>query len=66
MDNDIYDQLEIGIIKYNNLGRTFLTGDWNSHCSDSIDYLIFDKYIDQNFDFINSVIFLQEKAGTAL
>lgn len=32
MDNDLYDQLEIGIIKYNNLGQTFLTGDWNSRC----------------------------------
>ena len=62
MDNDIYDQLEIGIIKYNNLGRTFLTGDWNSRCSDSIDNLIFDKYIDQNFDFINSVDIFSRKS----
>ena len=29
-DIDMYDQLEAGIIKYNNLGKVFVTGDFNS------------------------------------
>lgn len=53
-DIDMYDQLETGIIKYNNLGRVFVTGDFNSRTSDSIDYLIFDKYLDHNLEFMNS------------
>ena len=52
---DIYDQLETGIIKYNNLGKVFVTGDFNSRTSDSIDYIIFDKYLDHNLDFLNPV-----------
>ena len=29
-------------------------GDFNSRTSDSIDYLIFDKYLDQDLDFFNT------------
>ena len=54
-DIDIYDQIENGIIKYNNLGKVFVTGDFNSRTSDSIDYISFDKYLDQNLQFLNSV-----------
>ena len=54
-DIDMYDQIEKGIIKYNNLGKVFVTGDFNSRSSDSIDYLIFDKYLDQDLDFFNTV-----------
>ena len=53
-DIDMYDQLEAGIIKYKNLGKVFVTGDFNSRTSDSIDYLIFDKYLDDNLQFMNS------------
>ena len=52
---DIYDQIETGIIKYNNLGKVFVTRDFNGRTSDSIDYLSFDKYLDQNLRFLNSV-----------
>ena len=54
-DIDIYDQIETGIIRYNNIGKVFVTGDLNGRTSDSIDYLIFDKYLDQNVQFLNSV-----------
>ena len=54
-DIDIYDQRETGIIKYNNLGKVFVTGDFNSRTSGSIDYLIFYKYLDQNLQCLNSV-----------
>ena len=54
-DIDIYDQIETGIIRYNNIGKVFVTGDLNGRTSDSIDYLIFDKYLDQNLQFLNSV-----------
>ena len=50
----MYDQIEMGIIKYNNFGKVFVTGDFNSRTSDSIDYLIFDKYLDQDLDFFNT------------
>ena len=54
-DIDIYDQIETGIIRYNNIGKVFVTGDLNGRTSDSIDYLIFDKNLDQNLQFLNSV-----------
>ena len=47
-DIDIYDQLETGIIKYNNLGTVFVSGDFNSRTSDSVDYMVYDKYLDHN------------------
>ena len=53
-DIDMYDQLEARIIKFNNLGKVFVTGDFNSRTSDSIDYIIFDKYLDDNLQFMNS------------
>ena len=52
-DIDMYDLLEAGIIKCNNLGKVFVTGDFNSRTSDSIDYLIFVKYLDDNLQFMN-------------
>ena len=33
-----------------------MTGDFNSSSSDSIDYLIFDKYLDQDLDFLTLLI----------
>lgn len=53
-DIDMYEQLEAGIIKYNNLGKVFVTGIFNRRTSESIDYLIFDKYLDDNLQFMNS------------
>ena len=52
-DIDIYDQLEAGIIKYNALGKVFVSGDFNSRTSDSIDYILYDKYIDHNLQFFD-------------
>ena len=52
-DIDIYDQLEAGIIKYNALGKVFVSGDFNSRTSDSIDYILYDKYIDHKLQFFD-------------
>ena len=41
-DIDIYDQLETGIIKYNNLGKVFISNDFISRMSDSVDYIVYD------------------------
>ena len=54
-DIDIYDQLEAGIIKYNALGKVFVSGDFNSRTSDSIDYILYDKYIDHNLQFFDPI-----------
>lgn len=54
-DVDLYDQLETGIIKYNNLGKVFVSGDFNSRTSDSVDYIVHDKYLDLNLQFFNPV-----------
>ena len=62
----MYDQIETGIIKYNNLGKVFVTGDFNSRTSDSIDYLIFDKYLDQDLDFLTLLISRNATAKIAL
>ena len=51
---DLYEQLETHIIKYNDLGKVFVTGDLNCRTSDELDYFIFDKYLDQNLTFMNN------------
>ena len=52
-NNDIYDQLETDIVKYNELGKVYVTGDMNCRTADALDYFIFDKYLDQQFSNIN-------------
>ena len=42
---DLFEQLELSIVKYNNLG--FVSGDLNCRTSDSSDYFDFDKYLNQ-------------------
>ena len=53
-NNDIYDQLETHMIKYNELGKVYATGDLICRTSDALDYFVFDKYLDQNFMHINT------------
>ena len=45
---DLYDQLEQDIVKFNDLGKVFVSGDLNGRTCDDIDYFEFDKYLDQN------------------
>ena len=51
---DIFENLEIDIIKYNDLGKVYITGDFNSRTSDSVDFFEFDKYLDQNIAVVNT------------
>lgn len=48
---DFFEELELSIVKYSNLGKIFITGDLNSRTSNSPDYFDFDKYIDNDFFF---------------
>lgn len=52
---DLYDQLEQDIIKYNNLGKIYISGDLNAHTSTSSDYFEYDKFLDQNLIFLNTL-----------
>lgn len=54
-DFDFFENLELDIVKYNDLGKVYVTGDLNSRTADLLDYLIFDKYIDQNVSFVHEV-----------
>ena len=45
-DIDLFEQLEIDIIKYKNLGVVYLTGDLNSRTSNEPDFLTYDRYLD--------------------
>lgn len=51
---DMFENLEIDIIKYNDLGKVYITGDFNSRTSDSPDFFEFDKYLDQNLSVVNT------------
>ena len=53
-ETDISEQLEISIEKYYNLGKIFITGDFNSHTASSNDYFEFDKYIDKTFSVMDT------------
>ena len=39
----LYEQLESHIIRHNELGKVYFTGDLNCRTSDGLDYFIFDK-----------------------
>ena len=53
-NTDIFEKLELGIIKYNELGQVFISGDLNSRTADSLDFFEFDKYLDQNLAVVNT------------
>jgi hypothetical protein len=40
-------------LKYNNLGKIYVTDDLNSRVADAEDFITYDKYLDQNIDFLN-------------
>ena len=42
---DLYEQLESHIIKYNAIGKVFVTGDFNCRTANELDYFVFDKYL---------------------
>ena len=43
-----YDQLRQNIVKFNDLGKVFVSGHLNGRTSADTDYFIFDKYLDRN------------------
>jgi len=45
---NLFDQIEIGIEKYKNLGKIYLSGDFNSRTADECDTINFDRYLDNN------------------
>ena len=38
---DFFEQLELSIVKYSNMGKIFITGDMNSRTSNSPDFFFF-------------------------
>ena len=46
-DFDFFEEIEIDTMKYKHMGKVFVSGDFNSRTSDSLDYLDFDKYLDE-------------------
>ena len=55
-DIDIFEQLELDIIKYRRLGKIFLTGDFNCRTANEPDYLDFDRYLDDEDNFISPFV----------
>ena len=53
-DFDFFDQLELDIVKYNDLGKVYISGDLNARTSDSSDYFVFDKYLDESLYMLNT------------
>ena len=49
-DFDFFEEIEKGIEKYNKLGNTFITGDFNSRIAQLPDLLPYDKYLDGDDD----------------
>ena len=45
---NLFEPLDLGIVKYNNMRKVYASGDLNSRTSDFLDYFEFDKYLDQN------------------
>ena len=62
LNNDEIDMFEIteqGIARYKNLGKLYVTGDLNSRTSNGLDFLDFDKYLEDEDDFIADEILLR-------
>lgn len=55
-DLDLFEQLELDIIRYKRLGKVFLTGDFNSRTANESDCLDFDRYLDDEDIFLNDII----------
>ena len=49
-DFDFFEEIEKGIEKFSKLGKTFITGDFNSRTAQLSDILHFDKYLDDDDD----------------
>ena len=47
---DIFSDLELHVEKYKLLGKVLLTGDLNSRTANEIDYINFDRFLDNNSD----------------
>ena len=47
-ESDIFEQIEQGIEKYKSQGKVFVTGDLNGRTSHETDYIVFDKYLDND------------------
>ena len=50
---DYWDELEKGVEQYSNLGKVFLTGDFNGRISNFSDILDFDRYLENNDLFMD-------------
>ena len=50
-DFDFYEEIEQGIKRFKNMGKTFIVGDLNSRTGQLSDVLEFDKYLDIEEDF---------------
>ena len=61
-DFDFFETLEQGIISFQTQGKVLLTGDFNSRSSNLTDLLDFDKYLDNEQDYLNcSLLQLQNR-----
>ena len=49
-DFDFFEEIEKGKEKFNRMGDTFITGDFNSRTAQLLDILLFDKYLDDDDD----------------
>ena len=47
-ENGLYEQIEWGIERYKLRGKVFVRGDWNARTSIEPDFIVFDKYLDNN------------------
>ena len=63
-DFDFFETLEQGIISFQTQGKVLLTGDFNSRSSNFTDLLDFDKYLDDEQDYLNcSTLQLQPRVN---
>ena len=49
-DFDFFEEIENNIENYNKIGKTLITGDFNSRTAQVSDILEFDKYLDDDND----------------
>ena len=47
-DFDFFEDIEIGLERYSEMGKTFIIGDFNSRTAQNVDILEFDKYLDDD------------------
>ena len=47
-ENDLFEQVEWGIERYKLRGKVFVIGDWNARTSIEPDFIVFDKYLDND------------------